>query len=1000
MCKKFYFFRFAAILFVAFGLCALNTNAQTVVTVTYANNIDNPTNQNNIGDGNPAANDKNANAFIPVFATNIVGTVWGGGGAGGGSERGAAGGGGAGGYATYNFGTTGQGETATVLVGKCGMRQGIGENGLAGGNSKLVLSGYTLQGNGGNPGTRGSTGWGTGTGGAGGTASAPSGGTATKGGDGANGNIVALVTFYGGKGGDAAAGGAGGQQVVGTGNGRGYNADNPGGGGGGGTYHTGGQEAGGYGGGGRVVISFTFNPTAPVITGTNTYCEGETLTLSTNHCVDDHSSLIWYKNGVQVGTGATLTINNVALSDAGNYTCKFEYDYSFPDATSVTNSSVLTSDITSLIYPVTIYAKPVVSQQNPPAVCRGDNINFTPNVSLTYSYSGSGGYVNSIVITNVTSPQTLSVTPKNANNCVGEPFNVNITVKEPTDTIINATICQGDFYTYSTTGAKYYTAGEHILLTTKNAVNCDSVVKLNLTINPKPVVSQQNIPAVCRGGNIDFTPDESLTYAYSGSGGYVNSIIITNVTSSQTLSVTPKNANNCVGEPFNVNITVKEPTEEIINASICQGGLYTCLETGNTYSTEGVHTLFTTTNAAGCDSVVKLNLTINPKPVVSQQNIPAVCRGGNIDFTPDESLTYSYNGSGVYVNSIVITNVTSPQTLSVTPKNANNCVGEPFNVIITVKEPTEGIINASICQGGLYTCLETGNTYSTEGVHTLFTTTNAAGCDSVVKLNLTFKESINTVTINNKSFNTCSGVGFEVDLSENLLPEGTTFTWIVADREELSQSNPQTNINLSVTNESSNVQFVIFNVKATDICGNVAEFDVDVTVKPKPQPISNFSAVRGNGYLELSWNEDENAVGYILTVFETENEAALLLDEMFITELPYIIDGNFDFTVIPYTFKIVTDYGCAQSEEYIQSIYENELFDNKPFVDMENLTVWTNNGELYIKTDKNRDVTIYTAVGVKVTTLHISTGKISKITLPKGIYILQSNSKTIKAIIN
>ena len=415
----------------------------------------------------------------------------------------------------------------------------------------------------------------------------------------------------------------------------------------------------------------------------------------------------------------------------------------------------------------------------------------------------------------------------------------------------------------------------------------------------------------------------------------------------------------------------------------------------------------------GANGQVIITFTL-PKPVI---NAPAlICTSGTLSIqNPSSNTTYNwylngtYKGTGTSISASEAGNWSVTATYSIaysglTPTfNTGTTLGSARLVDIasdaasvTIKQPTEYTVITSICEGDTYTCLETGADYSAEGIYTLFTTTNAAGCDSVVKLNLSFKESINAVTIDNKSFDgACSGIGFEVPCS---LPAGTTFTWVVTDNEELNESTPQSGINLNITNDLTEAQLVVLNVTATDICGNTSTFDVDVTVKPEPQPISSISIVRGDGYLKVSWKKDENAVGYILTVSEIESED-ILLDGVTVTELPYIIDGDFDFTVIPYTFTVVTDYGCAQSQEYVKEVYDNTVTFDIPVVDTNKITVWTNNGELYFINDQNGDITIYTVVGVKIATIHTSAGKISKIALPQGIYLLQSGSKTIKVIL-
>ncbi len=87
----------------------------------------------------------------------------------------------------------------------------------------------------------------------------------------------------------------------------------------------------------------------------------------------------------------------------------------------------------------------------------------------------------------------------------------------------------------------------------------------------------------------------------------------------QTISITPSSSSTyscvytlgtqtCTNE---VTITVNQPSSETVNASITEGETYNF--NGQNLAAAGTYTA-TLQNAAGCDSVVTLNLTVNPAP--------------------------------------------------------------------------------------------------------------------------------------------------------------------------------------------------------------------------------------------------------------------------------------------------------------------------------------------------------------------------------------------------
>jgi hypothetical protein len=135
---------------------------------------------------------------------------------------------------------------------------------------------------------------------------------------------------------------------------------------------------------------------------------------------------------------------------------------------------------------------------------------------------------------------------------------------------------------------------------------------------------------------------------------------------------------------------------------------------GTNYSAAGSYTI-TTANAAGCDSVATLNLTIK-SPTTSTTNV-AVC---------SNQLPYNWNG----------TNYSAAGSYTFTTTNAAGC-DSVATLNLTIKSPTTSTTNVAICANQVpYNW--NGTNYSAGGSYT-FTTTNAAGCDSVATLNLTIK---------------------------------------------------------------------------------------------------------------------------------------------------------------------------------------------------------------------------------------------------------------------
>lgn len=163
---------------------------------------------------------------------------------------------------------------------------------------------------------------------------------------------------------------------------------------------------------------------------------------------------------------------------------------------------------------------------------------------------------------------------------------------------------------------------------------------------------------------------------------------------------------------------------------------------GNTYGASNTTATHTLTNAAGCDSIVTLNLTILSSSTGT--DVQTACGS----YTWIDGNTYASN------------NTTATHTLL----NAVGC-DSIVTLNLTILNASSGIDTQSACDS--YTWID-GNTYNTSNNSATHTLTNAAGCDSIVTLNLT----IQTNTIN-PAVTSTDGVNYAaVDNTP-----GNTYSW-------------------------------------------------------------------------------------------------------------------------------------------------------------------------------------------------------------------------------
>ena len=284
---------------------------------------------------------------------------------------------------------------------------------------------------------------------------------------------------------------------------------------------------------------------------------------------------------------------------------------------------------------------------------------------------------NTYTASNNTATHTLT----NAAGC-DSVVTLNLTINSPTTGTDIQTACNsytwidGNTYTSSNNSATY---------TLTNAASCDSVVTLNLTINSP--ATGTDIQTACNS----YTWIDGNTYTAS------------NNTATHTLT----NAAGC-DSVVTLNLTINSPTTGTDIQTACNS--YTWID-GNTYTSSNNSATYTLTNAASCDSVVTLNLTINSP--ATGTDIQTACN------------SYTWIDGNTYTSS----NNSATYTLT----NAAGC-DSVVTLNLTINSPTTGTDIQTACNS--YTWID-GNTYTSSNNSATYTLTNAAGCDSVVTLNLT-----------------------------------------------------------------------------------------------------------------------------------------------------------------------------------------------------------------------------------------------------------------------
>ncbi len=438
---------------------------------------------------------------------------------------------------------------------------------------------------------------------------------------------------------------------------------------------------------------------------------------------------------------------------------------------------------------------------------------YTFNISATIC-QGSDYTENGFNLTNVQESGVYTQVSQGVNGCENTVI-LNLTVKPVSEATLNETICQGEDYVEN---GFYLTDVEQSGVFTRSvrtSNGCDSLVTLNLTVNP--VYATSLSATVCQGndymengfnltnlqeggiftqhlqsvGGCDSIVTLSLAVVPSYSttlsatlcqgGDYTeNGFNITNVQESGVYTQNLQTVNGC-DSTVTLYLSVNAVFSQTIDATVCQGESY--IENGfflSNLQQSGVYTQ-TLRTESGCDSVVTLNLRVNP--VYEQTLYATVCQGSDymengfsltnlqqsgvftqdlqtesgcdstitlyITVNPVHNTTLYANvcrGNDYFENGFSLTDIQQSGVYTQTLQSENGC-DSTVTLILTVNPIYSINLSATVCQGGVYTDNGFNLTDIQEsGVYTQ-TLQTTSGCDSIITLNLTVNP-VFTRTIN------------------------------------------------------------------------------------------------------------------------------------------------------------------------------------------------------------------------------------------------------------
>jgi hypothetical protein len=297
---------------------------------------------------------------------------------------------------------------------------------------------------------------------------------------------------------------------------------------------------------------------------------------------------------------------------------------------------------------------------------------------------------------------------------------------------------------------------------------------------------------------------------------------IYNLTSIDTIT-------GCRGDT-NISLSFINPINQVINPKVCVGQNYT-LPNGTVINNVTAASTYTNqfTSAAGCDSIIFINLSTNPTYNISTNKL--VCNSGSYTF-PDG-----------FVASNITSTITHTSNLVTAVTGCDSIINTTVNIALAYNTTDA----KQICYGSNFTFYDgtviTNVVAPTSHVSNLL---SSIGCDSMVTTNITLTQIDKTVTV----------LGSQLKANQN----NATYKWFNCDTKQLV--NGATNQTFTPSQSGNYAVIVTVNgCKDSSICNLVIPASINdiqntgiVKVYPNPN----------NGIFETTLTE--NAVFEILSI--------------------------------------------------------------------------------------------------------------------------------------
>lgn len=273
--------------------------------------------------------------------------------------------------------------------------------------------------------------------------------------------------------------------------------------------------------------------------------------------VKSNNQLKAYINGSVIGTINSL--NPASITNSGNYLARHTWGITSTATSTRFNgklddlgiwSRALTDCEITQLYNASVYATPTITTIGSTTLCSGKTATLSANATGSYTWS-TGATTQSITVSTAGS---YSVVVSNG-TCTGNAPPILISVTPlPTISVTNATICSGQSFTITPSGASTYTIQGGSAIKTPTATSVYTVIGTSslgcvsqtaatssVTVNQSPTIAVDNL-TICAGQTATLNASGATTYTWNTNAN-TSSIVVSPInTSNYTVSGT---SNSC-----------------------------------------------------------------------------------------------------------------------------------------------------------------------------------------------------------------------------------------------------------------------------------------------------------------------------------------------------------------------------------------------------------------------------------------------------------------------